>query len=95
LHYGEHVDGYIKQVRADGRIDLMLQLPSHLERDQLGEAIIEHLRQNGGVSDLTDRSPPDSIYQAFGVSKASYKKALARLYRQRRINIDKHQVTLL
>jgi predicted RNA-binding protein (virulence factor B family) len=95
LHYGEHVDGYIKQVRADGRIDLMLQLPSHLERDQLGDAIIEHLRQNGGVTDLTDKSPPDSIYQAFGVSKASYKKALARLYRQRRIDIDKHQVTLL
>lgn len=95
LHYGEQVDGYIKQVRADGRIDLMLQLPSHLERDQLGDAIIEHLRQNGGVTDLTDKSPPDSIYQAFGVSKASYKKALARLYRQRRINIDKQQVTLL
>ena len=95
LHYGERVDGYIKQVRADGRIDLMLQLPSHLERDQLGEAIIEHLRQNGGVTDLTDKSPPDSIYQAFGVSKASYKKALAKLYRQRRLDIDKQLITLL
>jgi hypothetical protein len=95
LHFGERVGGYIKQIRTDGRIDLMLQLPSHLERDQLGDTIIEHLQKNDGVTDLTDKSPPDAIYQAFGVSKASYKKALAKLYRQRRIQIDKHQVTLL
>jgi len=95
LHYGEHVKGYIKQLRTDGKIDLMLQLPSQLERDQLSEAIVEHLRQNDGVSALTDKSPPDDIYRTFGVSKASYKKALGQLYKQRRIAIEKHQITLL
>lgn len=95
LHYGERVKGYIKQLRRDGRIDLILQLPSHLERDQLGDAIVEHLLQHEGVSNLTDKSPPDDIYQTFGVSKASYKKALGQLYKQRRIAIEKHQITLL
>jgi predicted RNA-binding protein (virulence factor B family) len=95
LHYGERVDGYIKQIRADGRIDLSLQLPSQLERDRLGEAIIEHLRQNEGVSTLTDKSPPDEIYRVFGVSKANYKKALGRLYKERRIRIEDRQITLL
>lgn len=95
LHYGEWVAAYIKQVRKDGKIDLVLQLPSPLERDRLGEAIIAHLRQNQGVSTLTDRSPPDDIYQAFGVSKANYKKALGRLYKQREILIEKHRITLL
>lgn len=95
LHYGERVAGFIKQVRADGKIDLALQLPSRHERDRLGEAILEHLREHGGVSTLTDRSPPDDIYQAFGVSKASYKKALGQLYRQRRITIERERITLL
>ncbi len=95
LHYGERIDGYIKQIRNDGRIDLMLQLPSHRQRSQLSDAIIEHLQQNDGVSGLTDKSPPDDIYQTFGVSKANYKKALGQLYKQRRITIEKHQVTLL
>jgi predicted RNA-binding protein (virulence factor B family) len=95
LHYGERVDGYIKQVRADGRIDLSLQLPSQLERDRLGEAIIEHMQQNDGVTTLTDKSPPDEIYRVFGVSKANYKKALGRLYKQRRIRIEDNQITLL
>ncbi|MCP4431948.1 MAG: GntR family transcriptional regulator, partial [Gammaproteobacteria bacterium] len=89
------VKAYIKQVRQDGRIDLMLQLPSHLERDQLSDAIVEHLRQNDGVSELTDNSAPDDIYRTFGVSKANYKKALGQLYKQRRITIEKHQITLL
>jgi uncharacterized protein len=95
LHYGERLKGYIKQLRSDGRIDLMLQLPSHIERESLGEAIVEHLQNNDGVTDLTDKSPPDAIYQAFGVSKANYKKALGKLYKERRITIDKHRVTLL
>ena len=95
LHYGERLKGYIKQLRPDGRIDLMLQLPSHIERDQLSEAIIEHLQKNDGVTQLTDKSPPDDIYQAFGVSKSNYKKALGKLYRERLITIDKHQITLL
>jgi predicted RNA-binding protein (virulence factor B family) len=95
LHYGERLKGYIKQLRPDGRIDLMLQLPSHIERDQLSEAIIEHLQQNHGVTQLTDKSPPDDIYQVFGVSKSNYKKALGKLYRERLITIDKHQITLL
>jgi hypothetical protein len=95
LHFGEQLKGYIRQVRADGKIDLMLQLPSELTRDNLSETIIEHLRQNDGVSTLTDKSPPDNIYQAYGVSKASYKKALGKLYKQRLITIEKHLITLL
>lgn len=95
LHHGERITAYIRQVRKDRKIDLTLQLPSQLERDRLGEAIIDHLRQNQGVSTLTDKSPPDAIYQAFGVSKANYKKALGRLYKKREISIDKHRITLL
>ena len=95
LHYGEKINGFIKQLREDGRIDLMLQLPSHLQRDELSDAIVEHLQKNDGISALTDKSPPDDIYQTFRVSKASYKKALGQLYKQQRITIEKHQITLL
>jgi predicted RNA-binding protein (virulence factor B family) len=95
LHYGEQLKGYVKQLRPDGKIDLMLQLPSHIERDELSDAIVEHLQQNEGVSTLTDKSPPDDIYQVFGVSKSNYKKALGQLYKLRQISIEKHQITLL
>jgi predicted RNA-binding protein (virulence factor B family) len=95
LHFGEQVKGYIRQLRSDGKIDLMLQLPSELTRDNLSKSIIDHLQQHDGVSTLTDKSPPDDIYQAFGVSKASYKKALGQLYKKRQILIEKHKITLV
>lgn len=94
LHYGERVPGFVKQVRKDGKIDLSLQLPGNQTHNQLHEAILEYLRLNDGVSTLTDFSPPDDIYQVFGVSKAKYKKALGQLYKQREIMIEKHQITL-
>lgn len=94
LHFGERVAGYVRRVRSDGKLDLALQLPTRDAREHLGEAILEHLRQNRGVSMLTDRSPPDDIYRAFGVSKASYKRALGRLYRQRSIVIERDRIAL-
>ncbi len=94
LHYGERIPGFIKQVRSDGKLDLALQLPSQGDRERLGEAILEYLRRNRGISTLTDRSPPDDIYRTFGVSKANYKRALGHLYRQRSIVIERNRIVL-
>lgn len=95
LHFGEKVRGYIKQLRTDGKIDLILQLPAHIEREGLAETILQYIQDQGGNSTITDKSPPELIYQTFGVSKATYKKTLGLLYKQRRIKIEKHQVTLV
>ncbi len=94
LHYGERVPGFVTRVRTDGKLDLALQLPAPGDRQRLGEAILEHLRQNRGISTLTDSSPPDDIYRTFGVSKASYKRALGQLYRQRSIVIGDDRIEL-
>ncbi len=95
LHYGEKLPGYIRQIRSDGRIDLSLYRAAHLARGQLSDEILTHLKANGGVSYLTDKSPPQDIYDTFGVSKAVYKKALGLLYKNRQIKIGKDQLTLL
>jgi predicted RNA-binding protein (virulence factor B family) len=94
LHYGEKLKGFIKKVRTDGKIDLKLQQAAHLARNNLAESILQHLKENNGVSSLTDKSPPDDIYNTFGVSKSTYKKALGLLYKNRQIKIEKHQITL-
>lgn len=92
---GDRVTGYVKGVREDERIDLTLQIPGAQGRDELTDAILAHLRQQDGHSTLTDKSPPDEIYRVFNVSKANYKKALGKLYKAKRIALDKHEVRLL
>jgi uncharacterized protein len=95
LRIGQKIPGFIKHIRDDRKIDLCLQLDDQQTRETLAERIIDHLKAHGGVSTLTDSSPPDDIYRTFGVSKKQYKKALGGLYKRKRIRIDKHQVTLL
>ncbi len=95
LHYGEKLAGFIKRVRTDGKIDLILQQATSLTRSSLAESILKHLSDNNGVSTLTDKSPPDHIYSTYGVSKAAYKKALGALYKNRQIKIEKHRITLV
>ena len=95
IHYGEKVKGYIKRLRTDGKIDLSLQLPAYIEREGLAGTILQYLEDHDGVSTLTDKSPPSEIYSTFGVSKATFKKTLGLLYKNRQIKIEKHQITLL
>jgi len=92
---GDKTTGYIKSIREDRRINLALKLHQRNSQDELVDRIIEHLQQNEGASTLTDYSPPDDIYKAFGVSKGNYKKALGKLYKQRRISLDREKIILL
>ncbi|QJR79428.1 hypothetical protein CA267_000750 [Alteromonas pelagimontana] len=95
LNVGSQTAGVIKHVRDDGKIDVVLQRVDSKGRKNLEEAIIEDLKAHGGLSTLTDKSPPDEIYARFDVSKAAYKKALGALYKQKRIVIDKQAVRLV
>ena len=95
LQIGDKLSGYIKAIRPDKKIDLSLQLPSVKTRPDLANRILAHLKESGGVSTITDKSPPEVIYQTFNVSKKSYKKALGALYKRKLILIEKDKITLL
>lgn len=91
---GRRMRGYVKAVRPDGKIDLTLQAPGQKGRDELCTRILNHLKTAGGESTLTDKSTPEAIYRQFGVSKANYKKALGRLYKERAIALEKTKIVL-
>lgn len=95
LTYGKRLTGYIKSIREDRKLDLSIQPHAGEGRDELVEEIIKHLKANGGVTSLTDKSPPHEIYRTFNVSKGNYKKALGKLYKERRISITSQEVTLI
>lgn len=95
LKIGQRIQGFIKTIREDHKIDLSLQLPGHKHRQELSMQILDYLAEQGGSSSLTDKSTPEAIYQQFNVSKSSYKKALGKLYKEKRILIEKDKISLL
>ncbi len=95
LQYGERIEGFIKHIRPDKKIDLSLQKKSTDAKSDLAEKIIVYLKQHQGVGYLTDKSDPGEIYQIFKVSKGNYKNALSLLYKQRRILITPEKITLV
>jgi predicted RNA-binding protein (virulence factor B family) len=95
INVGDAMDGYIKNIREDGKINLTLQAKGEQAIDSLSKDILEFLKEEGGRSTLTDKSSSETIYETFRVSKSSYKKALGKLYKEKRILIEKDSVTLL
>lgn len=94
LRYGQRLQGYIKNIRQDRKIDLSLQPPPKETRDVLMGQILDYLQQHDGICLLTDKSKPEEIYKEFGVSKASFKKALGRLFKQKQILLQKDKISL-
>lgn len=88
LERGQKIDGFIKQVRPDGKIDLCLHQPGFEKVTQLTDVILNHIKAQGGFMPVTDKSPPEEIYRLFGVSKKTYKQAIGALYKKRLITFE-------
>lgn len=94
LKVGQRIKGFVKTVRDDHKIDLMLQLQGHEARVDIADRILKELNANGGVLALSDRSSPDEIYAAFQVSKGNFKKAIGRLMKQGKISQESDRIVL-
>ncbi|MCB0350425.1 MAG: GntR family transcriptional regulator [Bdellovibrionales bacterium] len=96
LRYGQKIQGYIKKIRVDDRLDLILQKPGHKAAvDDISPQIIELLNQSNGFLDINDKTDPERIYDLFGVSKKKYKIALGGLYKNRIITVHEDGIRLV
>ncbi len=95
LRKGQKLDGYIKKIRDDQKIDLSLHHPGYGKVVSLTDNIIIKLKENDGILMLSDKSPPEAIYAAFGVSKKVFKQAIGALYKKKLITIDRNGIKLV
>lgn len=95
LKRGQRLQGWVRRVRPDQRLDLSLNAPAHQRAPDVAAIIIRQLEQNDGFLALGDKSPPEAIQRIFGVSKKAFKQGLSKLYKERRINIEERGIRLL
>ncbi len=94
LHTGMTMKAYVKQVREDGKIDLELQKAGFKKIDEFSRVLLQYIKDNGGRIALNDKSPAEEIYDVFGVSKKTFKKAVGDLYRGRFVILDDEGIAL-
>lgn len=95
LRTGMIVKAYVKQAREDGKIDLILQKTGKDKVDDFSNTLLEHIRENGGKTSFNDKSPAEEIYDAFGVSKKTFKKAVGDLYKKHLILLQDDGIVLM
>ena len=95
LYTGELTKGYVEFIRQDGKIDVSL-VPVGIEKfDVFSEKVLSYLHDHDGKSEITDKSSPDLIRSALGMSKKSFKKAVGNLYKNRKIKLTDTAIILL
>ena len=83
LRLGETLPGFLRQVRADGKLDVRLQREGYGEVEPATELLLSALRAApGGRLPLGDKSLAEDVYRRVGMSKKVFKKALGALFRQ-------------
>jgi len=90
IHRGDHVKGYIKKVREDGKVDVSLQKQGYTNTiSDISNKVLTEIKNRGGYLNLTDKSAPGEIYAQLEMSKKNFKKAIGGLYKQKLIRIEK------
>lgn len=79
---GERLRGYVKKIRDDGKVDVVLRKASRMEAVKDREIVLVALAAHNGFLPLTDKSSPEAIVKLLRLSKKSFKKALGGLYKE-------------
>ena len=95
LEKGEHLKGYIKEVRKDEKIDVSLTPLGYQKVEGIAKTILDSLKAQGGYAAVHDKSEPELIYSLFRCSKKAFKQAIGALYKQKIINIEPEGIRLI
>ncbi|MFV0481196.1 MAG: S1 RNA-binding domain-containing protein, partial [Campylobacteraceae bacterium] len=79
LEIGQRIQGYIKNIRSDKRIDLSLQPIGEAANDLSEKKLLEVLREHNYEMPYNTKTDPQIIYDIFGLSKKSFKSSLNKL----------------
>ena len=95
LEIGELINFRISKVKKDGRLNLVLKNFSHAEINDNADILFKILKERNGFLELNDKSNPDKIKDICGMSKSSFKKAVGRLLKTKKIIFEGNGIKLI
>ena len=82
---GEKVDGRVIDIKEDGSVNISLLPRKHDALETDAATIMAYLDSRNGAMPYNDKSMAEDIQERFGMSKASFKRALGRLMKEGKV----------
>jgi hypothetical protein len=94
MKIGEKLEGFIKSIRPDNKIDVVIGKPGFQKVEDESAKILRLLAEHDGYLPYHDKSDPADIYAFFGMSKKVFKMTTGMLYKQNKIALTKTGIQL-
>lgn len=92
LRIGDVIEARVTGVKADGKLDLTLRDKAYMQMDQDALRVMEVIEAYAGVLPFNDKASPEVIMREMKMSKNAFKRAVGRLYKERKIEITDQSI---
>ena len=87
LKVGQVITARVTEVKEDGKLTLGIREKAYIQMDEDAERVMKVIEAFDGVLPFNDKASPETIKREFNMSKNEFKRAVGRLYKERRIEI--------
>ena len=88
LRVGDVIEAKVLGVTPDGKLDLTMREKAYIQMDADAVKLMELIDSYAGVLPFTEKASPEVIKRETGLSKAAFKRAVGRLYKERKIILE-------
>lgn len=92
LRIGDVIEAKVIRVKPDGKLDITLREKAYLQMDADAIKVMQVIEEFAGVLPFTDKASPQVIMRETGLSKNAFKRAVGRLYKERKIEITERAI---
>lgn len=94
VNIGDRIEGRVVKVRDDGKLIIGLRKKAYLQMDDDSQFVLDEIKKRGGRLPFNDKASPELIRLQFNMSKNEFKRAVGRLFKERKIVINPDSIEL-
>ena len=94
VRVGDSMEGWVRRITDDNRIDLTLQQQGYDGVSSSAETLLSLIKEHGGVLSVGDDSSPEQIHALTQMSKKVFKRAVGILLKRGDITAESTQIKL-
>lgn len=90
IKVGHIIQARVVNVREDGKLTISPKQKAYLQMDDDAQHVLEVIDSFDGVLPFSDSASPEVIKRELKMSKNAFKRAVGKLYKERKVSIEEH-----